>query len=161
MTNRYCETLGIEVPTLEQVVGKRLRTGGQPTVFGLLVVALLERGQPMTLEAVAERLAGAGVGPAEEVLRSLRRCRPARDPVYRDGDDYGLDPHSHELDLLAFVYGLRPPGSAAGGRSDRIQRDGRALPGSERRRDEHAAELAGLRRAIVHLFRSRSRSPRR
>jgi hypothetical protein len=153
MTNRYCETLGIEVPTLEQVVGKRLHTGGPPTVFGLLVVALLERGQPMTLEAVAERLERAGAGPAEQVLRSLRRCRPARDPVYRDGDDYGLDPHSYELDLLAFTYGLRPPriGSGQPERPDPVEMAARFRE-AERRRDEHAAELAALRRAIIHIF---------
>ena len=154
MTNRYCETLGIEVPTLEQVVGKRLRTGGQPTVFGLLVVALLEHGQPMTLEAVAERLERAGVGPADEALRSLKRCRPARDPVHRDGDEYGLDPHSHELDLLAFTYGLRPPKVESGRPFERTDPDELAarFREAERRRDEHAAELAALRRAIIHVF---------
>jgi hypothetical protein len=153
MKNPYCEMLGIEVPTLEQVVGRRLLVGGQPTVFGLLVVALLERGQPMTLEAVAERLDRAGVGPADEVLRSLKRCRPARDPVHRDGDEYGLDPHSHELDMLAFIYGLRPPkvGSGRPERPDPAELAAR-LREAERRRDQHAAELAALRRAIIHVF---------
>jgi hypothetical protein len=78
-------------------------------MFGFLVVALLERGAPMTLEEVAVRLQAAGVAPGREALRALKRCRPARPPVYRDGDEYGLDPRSDELDMLAFQFGLRPP----------------------------------------------------
>jgi hypothetical protein len=109
MTNAYCETLGIEVPVLDRVVGTRMVSGGEPTMFSLLVVALLERGAPMTLAEVAERLEAAGVAPAPHALRALKKSRPARDPVYRDGDRYGLDPHSDELDLLAFQLGLRPP----------------------------------------------------
>jgi hypothetical protein len=108
MKNAYCETLSITVPAIEQVMGRRKIAGGRPNTFELLVVALLEAGKPMTLAEVAERFAEAGVAPAQQAMRSLQRCRPARAPVYRDGDRYALDPHSDELDLMAFVLGLRP-----------------------------------------------------
>jgi hypothetical protein len=75
-----------------------------------LIVALLERGQPMTLVEVAERFTEAGIArAADAALASLQRCRPARAPVYRDGDRYALDPHDDDLDLWAFRLGLRPP----------------------------------------------------
>jgi hypothetical protein len=109
MMNSYCETLGIEVPVLERVVRSRSPLdGAPPSLFHLLVVALLERGAPMTLEGVAEMLEAAGAGPIGSVLASLRKVRPARDPVFRDGDLYGLDPHSEELDRIVFRLGLRP-----------------------------------------------------
>jgi hypothetical protein len=77
--------------------------------YSLLIVALLERGEPLTLQEAAKRLEEAGVAPADRALASLKRCRPARPPLYRDGDLYALDPHDHEADLWAFRLGLRPP----------------------------------------------------
>jgi hypothetical protein len=50
MTNPYCDPLGISVPRLE-----RLKDHPSATTFSLLIVALLERGAPMTLVEVAER----------------------------------------------------------------------------------------------------------
>ncbi len=104
MSNLYCEILGIERPSVEAV-----KDHPEASTYQLLLVALLERGGPMTLRQVAERLEAAGVSPAESALRSLKRCRPARAPVYRDGDDYSLDPYDEELDLWVFRLGLRPP----------------------------------------------------
>lgn len=104
MTNRYCEALGIGAPVLEKV-----KDHSDANTYSLLIVALLERGEAMTLLEVAERFAAAGVAPAERALQSLQRCKPARAPVYRDGDHYALDPHDEELDLWAFRLGLRPP----------------------------------------------------
>jgi predicted nucleotidyltransferase len=75
----------------------------------LLIVALLERGEPMTLEDVALRLTEVGVVGFGRVLVGLKRCRPARAPVYRVGELYALDPHDEELSLLAFCLGLKPP----------------------------------------------------
>ncbi len=74
-----------------------------------MIVALLERGRPMTLSEVAERFAQAGVASAEAAMRSLERCRPGRAPVYRDGDHYALDLHDDGLGLRAFMLRLRPP----------------------------------------------------
>lgn len=103
-TNPYCETLGIEQPVLEAV-----KDHPEATTYALMMVALLERGGPMTIAEVAERFARAGVALAPNATRSLKRCRPARAPIYRDGDHYSLDPHDDELDLWAFRLGLRPP----------------------------------------------------
>lgn len=102
--NAWCEAVGIQVPSLEQVRGHR-----EANNFALLLVALLERGEPMTLLEVAERFEEAGVAASGDALRSLKRCRPARAPVYREGDHYGLDPHDSELDFWAFRLDLRPP----------------------------------------------------
>ena len=104
MTNDWCRILGIDVPDLAAVVPHR-----EANTFALLLVALLESGRPMTLREVAARFAAAGVGPEERALLSLQRCKPARPPVYRDGEHYYLDPHDDELDLWAFRLGLRPP----------------------------------------------------
>ena len=71
-------------------------------------MALLERGAPLTLEEAAVRFEEAGVAPAPEALASLKRCKPGRPPIYRDGDRYSLDPHDDEADLWAFRLGLRP-----------------------------------------------------
>jgi len=102
--NPYCDALGIEVPRLEVA-----SQSPDANYYSLLIVALLERGEPLTLEEVAKRLEEAGVAPADRALASLKRCRPARPPLYRDGDLYALDPHDHEADLWAFRLGLRPP----------------------------------------------------
>ena len=72
MTNPYCETLGIEQPLLEAV-----KDHPEANTYALMMVALLERGGPMTIEEVAERFARAGVAPAPNATRSLKRCRPA------------------------------------------------------------------------------------
>jgi len=104
MTNRYCEELGIGVPKLESVKDHR-----EANTYALLIVALLENGDTMTLAEVARRFERAGIAPARRALLSLQRCKPARPPVYRDGDHYALDPYDDELDLWVFRLGLRPP----------------------------------------------------
>ena len=53
------------------------------------------------------------MGPAESALASLKRCRPARPPTYRDGDHYALDPHDAEADLWAFRLSLKQPKTAS------------------------------------------------
>ena len=102
-TNPYCAALGIPVPRIEDA-----RSSPDANYYGLLLVALLERGGPLTLEEVASRFAEAGVARAREALVSLKRCKPARPPIYRDGNHYALDPHDDEADLWAFRLGLRP-----------------------------------------------------
>jgi len=102
--NAYCHALGIEVPSLD--VAKR---SPDANTYALLLAALLEQGEPMTLKQVARRFDEAGVAPFDRALASLKRCRPGRPPIYRDGDCYALDPHDYETDLWAFRLGLRPP----------------------------------------------------
>jgi len=107
-TNSYCEVLGIQVPDLEAAKDSR-----DSNYYALLIVVLLERGEPVTLQEAAQRFEEAGVSSAESALASLKRCRPGRSPIYRDGDLYALDPHDVEADLWAFRLGLRPPKAAA------------------------------------------------
>lgn len=102
--NRWCKTLGIAPPKLETVAGHR-----EANTFSLLLVALLERGEAMTLDEVAARFEEAGIAERSRALLSLKRCKPARPPVYREGDLYHLDPYDDELDLWVFRLGLRPP----------------------------------------------------
>ncbi len=103
-TNHWCSALGITPPRLEAVASHR-----EANTFSLLLVALLERGEPMSLAEVAVRFEVAGIADEKAALASLQRCKPARPPVYREGDLYHLDPHDDELDLWAFRLGLRPP----------------------------------------------------
>ncbi|MBX3161893.1 MAG: hypothetical protein KF773_38385 [Deltaproteobacteria bacterium] len=126
-------------------------------------MALLERGGPMSLDEVAGRFADAGIASAADALAALKRCRPARPPVYRDGDRYALDPYDDELDLWAFRLGLRPPRvarpvSSPNAPKQRASTDelAQAMRNYERRRAAHAAELAALRRVIVLAFPQRS-----
>jgi hypothetical protein len=107
-TNPYCEALGIEVPRLEAAARQ-----ADANSYSLLLVALLEHGAPLTLEEAATRFEVAGIAPAARALASLKRCRPARSPIYRDGPRYALDPYDDETDLWAFRLGLRPPRAAA------------------------------------------------
>jgi len=104
MTNSSCQALGIDVPALEAVKDHR-----EANSYALLIVALLERGDAMTLREVAERFAAAGVAPADQALRALQRCRPARPPVYRNGDHYALDPHDDDLKFWPVRLDLHPP----------------------------------------------------
>ena len=120
-TNEWCETLGIEHPVLDTV--KRHR---EASTYSLLIVALLERGEAMTLVDVAERFEEAGIAHRDRALLSLKRCRPGRAPIYRDGDLYSLDPHNDELDLWAFRLGLRPPKAP---RLEIVRPDPPPLPG--------------------------------
>ncbi len=103
VTNLYCERLGIQVPRLDVA-----KNSPDANYYSLLIVALLERGGPITLEEAAKRFEEAGVMPADRALSSLKRCKPGRPPIYRDGDLYSLDAHDHEVDLWAFRLGLRP-----------------------------------------------------
>ena len=74
----------------------------------MLLVALLERGGPVTLEEVASRMEELGIAPRASALASLKKCKPARPPIHRDGDHYVLDPHDDEADMWAFRLGIRP-----------------------------------------------------
>lgn len=107
-TNAYCEVLGIAVPSLAVA-----RKSPDANFYSLLIVALLERGGPLTLEEAARRFEEAGIAPAASALASLKRCKPGRPPIYREGDLYALDPHDDETDLWVFRLGLRPPRAPA------------------------------------------------
>jgi hypothetical protein len=103
-TNDWCSALGIERPDLAEV-----KDHNEANTYARLIVALLERGEEMTLPQVAKRFEEVGIADYDRALRSLQRCKPRRPPVYRDGDCYSLDPYDVELDLWVFRLGLRPP----------------------------------------------------
>ena len=103
-TNDWCGVLGIDRPDLAAV-----KDHSDANTYARLIVALLERGEQMTLAEVAERFEEVGIAHYDRALRSLQRCKPGRAPIYRDGDHYSLDPHDDELDLWVFRLGLRPP----------------------------------------------------
>lgn len=104
-SNAYCAVLGIRAPRVEDA-----KSSPDANYYSLLLVAVLERGEPMTLVEAAARLAAAGVaGTPGDALASLKRCKPARAPLYRDGDHYALDPHDDEVSFWLFRLGLRPP----------------------------------------------------
>ena len=107
-SNAYCATLGISPPRIDDA-----KSSPDANYYSLLIIALLERGAPMTLDDAAARFAAAGVtSSADEALAALKRCKPARAPIYRDGDSYALDPHDDEVDFWLFRLGLRPARSA-------------------------------------------------
>ena len=74
-SNSYCRALGIAVPKMESVKDHR-----EAIMYGLLIVALLERGRPITLEDAAVRMEEAGVASRARALVSLKRCKPGRVP---------------------------------------------------------------------------------
>jgi hypothetical protein len=145
--NPYCETLGIAVPRLAELVGHP-----EANAYSLFLVALLEAGGPMTLQDAAARFEEAGAGPSEVVLRSLKRSRPGRSPVYRHEDLYHLDPFDFELEMWAFRLGLRP--SRAAQLPDDATPE-QVADWNRRFREEHerdATRYAAMRRAVIHAF---------
>jgi hypothetical protein len=65
-SNPYCAALGIHPPRIEDA-----RSSADANYYSLLLVALLERGEPTTLEEVAARFAAAGITPTGEQRFSL------------------------------------------------------------------------------------------
>jgi len=153
-TNDWCQALGIERPNLETVAEHR-----DANFFALLLVALLERGEPMTLVEVAARLEQAGIAEHSRALLSLKRCKPGRPPLYREGDLYALDPRDPQLDGWLFRFHLQPPRIARSEVAcdvEAIASDPAAVVQREeswqRQRAQRQAELALLKRALLVTF---------
>jgi hypothetical protein len=107
--NRYCERLGISVPRVEDVAER-----GRAKLFHLMVVALLERGAPMTLDEIAERLEAAGVtAETGDVAYSLQKAWHGMEPVYRDTTGhFGLNLDAFDLRVIVRTAGLLEEGTA-------------------------------------------------
>jgi hypothetical protein len=104
--NTYCRRLGISVPRVEVVAQIP-----EVRLFHLVVVALIERGGPMTVDEIAERLDRAAL-PARlvtpDLAASVKKAWHGQPPLVRDGDDrLALDLLSSDLRHLQFVTGLR------------------------------------------------------
>jgi hypothetical protein len=102
----YCTRLNLQTPRVEDFVdspGVKL--------FDLLVLAILEHGAPLSLEAAADRLVAAGVrSRTGDMVLSLKKSWHGMEPVYRDSEGrMGLNLSSSELDLRLFSPGLRQP----------------------------------------------------
>jgi hypothetical protein len=97
--------LELPVPRVERVAAK-------PGVklFHLMVATLLERGGPLALKAIAERLRVAGVTAASgDMETSLLKSWHGSKPVFRDDrGDFALDLKAWELKLLISRLELRP-----------------------------------------------------
>lgn len=147
MAASYGEILNVTNPSLEAV-----KHHPEANTYALLIVALIERGGPMTLAEVAARFEEAGIAPADEALASLKRCRPARAPVYREGDAYCLDPHDMTAGLWAFRLGLRPPKVA---RTEVVRPEPPSLPGPDVRLTPAELDQAWKDAAIRNTFSAR------
>ncbi len=100
----YCARLNVLAPRIEDFVGTR-----NIKLFDLLVVALLERGEPTAIEALADRLVAAGAEAATgDMVYSLKKAWHGMQPVFREPDGrLSLNLPSPELERLLFRLGLR------------------------------------------------------
>ena len=104
-TNAYCARLELPVPRVENVA-----TRTDAKLFHLMVVALLERGESLSLKAIAERLHEAGVtATTGDLETSLLKSWHGAKPVYRDDRGFfALDVSAWELRSIIFRLELRP-----------------------------------------------------
>jgi hypothetical protein len=90
-SNRYCDRLGLTPPDLAAAVTRR-----DVKLAHLMVLALLEAGGPLSLDAIAERLAHLPLPPrlgGADLRASLRKAWHGQPPIVRDPLDgrYYLD----------------------------------------------------------------------
>lgn len=105
-SNPYCERLGVPVPRVEDALGRR-----DAKLFHLMIVALLERGGPMSVEEIGARLETAGaMAPSGDLVLALRKAWHGLQPVYRTHDGrMGLELSSIELESHLWRLKLREP----------------------------------------------------
>ena len=105
-SNSYCARLELPVPRVEEIIA----TKTDAKLFHLMVVTLLEHGEPMSLEAIADRLLTAGVRPATgDMKTSLLKSWHGSKAVFRDDRDrFALDVTAWELRSIIFQLDLRP-----------------------------------------------------
>lgn len=104
--NKYCDKIGMPAPRVEDFAAKK-----NVKLFHLVIIALLERGGPMTLDEIADRLEDADVfPPSGDWETSIVKGWKGREFLYRDPDGrFCLNVDSDELDLLLFGIGARKP----------------------------------------------------
>jgi hypothetical protein len=106
--NRYCERLGVPPPDLTAAVTRR-----DVRLAHLIVLALLEAGEPLSFDAIAERLERLPLSPrlgGANLRASLRKAWHGQPPIVRDPVD-GL----YYLDVLAGFEIRHTPGVGPGG----------------------------------------------
>ena len=110
--NRYCRRLGMPLPDLDAALTKP-----DLKLTHLMALALLEAGGPLSLEAIAERLARLALPPrlaSAGLPASLRKAWHGQPPVVRDPVDgrFYLDLLSHH-DVRYLAYLANPVGPTA------------------------------------------------
>lgn len=99
--------MGIPRPNLTDIIAKKPKA----LPFHLMCVALVEKGSPMTIPQLAERLSQAGFPfSGRNPVLTLKRAWHGREPLHKLPDDsLALDVHSMELGLILFQTGAEPP----------------------------------------------------
>ena len=103
--NPYCEKLEIPVPSVDT-----LASLSNISLFHLMVVALLEEGRPLSLDAIAERLLSAGATSAiGDMKKSLLKAWHGLEPIYRDHcERFALDTDTWAVKFIIGQYELKP-----------------------------------------------------
>jgi hypothetical protein len=105
MPNAFCDHLGIAPPSL---IG--FAATGMPNYLDILVVALLERGGPMTLDEVVAAVARLSTTPPDRIRISLQKAWAGRAPVVKDADGrFTLDLESRHMRRILVRLGLQAP----------------------------------------------------
>ncbi len=153
MRNLYCERLGLPIPYLDDVVGRK-----GVKLFHLMVVALLESGRPIGLDDLASRLRAAGVvAGSGDLALSLKKAWHGMEPVYRDVQGhFGLNLSSAALEPILWTAGLRAPRFAVPAPPPEPAQPGDEVPLSENEldaafRDRFISGFSALRQAAAVL----------
>lgn len=151
--NPYCDRWILPIPRIEDFVHRRAM---KPFYF--LILALLENGAPLDLDAIVARLLEAGVPESFANPRTLQKAWHGLAPVYRDKDGkFGLDLNSSEMDWIILVLELRPrPEVAAAEPLPEIVMPGDDVPLSRAEvvaavKDRGLSSVSMLRRAAAAL----------
>ncbi len=108
----YCERLGIPVPDLNKVLDRK-----RHKLFHAVIIALLEHGEPMSLDQLVERMLDADVpAPSGDMAVSIQKAWHGLAPVVKDRDGrYALDQEAFELRILLTTLNLKaiPPRAPA------------------------------------------------
>lgn len=105
MPNAYCDRLGITPPRLTALPPARERT-----YLDLLVVALLERGGPMSLDEAVAAIALLSPHAPSWVRTSIQKAWAGREPVVKDAEGrFTLDLDSRHMRRILVRVGLIAP----------------------------------------------------
>jgi hypothetical protein len=120
------------------------------SLLKLMTLALLEHGEPLALEEIADRLLDAGVSaPSGDMAYSLRKAWHGLPPVIKEPDGtMGLDLESWDLDHLVFELGLKDEEKAVEGPA---RPPAPEMPGDEVRLSEEEIREALRKPGLSHV----------
>ncbi|MFH1465076.1 MAG: hypothetical protein ABIO70_11890 [Pseudomonadota bacterium] len=103
LPNRVCEALGVPPILLDAY-----RPARSPSLFHWMILALVERGEPMTIDEIAARLEALGVtANTGDLVYSLRKAWHGLKPVYQDARGmFGLDLQDWHIRHVLWETGL-------------------------------------------------------